>query len=163
MENTLGKRIAQYRKGKGLTQEQLAEQLGVSSQAVSKWENDQTCPDILLLPDLAKLLGLSVDALLSGESAPAVQVLPPQERKNPDELILHVNVLSDDGDRIRVNLPIPLVKAALEIGLAMPQITGRGMEDIGLEKAMRLVDMGLVGRLVELESAEGDTIEIVVD
>ena len=66
MENkeTLGKRIAALRKEKGLTQEQLAEKVGVSAQAVSKWENDVSCPDITLLPLLADLFDVSVDELL---------------------------------------------------------------------------------------------------
>ena len=66
MENkeTLGKRIAMLRKEKGLTQEQLAEKVGVSAQAVSKWENDISCPDITLLPLLADILGVTVDELL---------------------------------------------------------------------------------------------------
>ena len=66
MENkeTLGKRIAALRKEKGLTQEQLAEKVGVSAQAVSKWENDVSCPDITILPLLADLLGVTVDELL---------------------------------------------------------------------------------------------------
>ena len=61
---TLGKRIAALRKEKGLTQEQLAEKVGVSAQAVSKWENDVSCPDITILPLLADLFGVSVDELL---------------------------------------------------------------------------------------------------
>lgn len=44
METTLGKRIAALRRDKGLKQDELAQQLGVTPQAVSKWENDQTCP-----------------------------------------------------------------------------------------------------------------------
>ena len=48
MEKTLGKRIMLHRKALGLTQEQLAEKLGVTAQAVSKWENDQSCPDIYI-------------------------------------------------------------------------------------------------------------------
>lgn len=63
-QTTMGKRIALLRKEKGMTQEQLAEKLGVSSQAVSKWENDISCPDIALLPLLASTLGISVDELL---------------------------------------------------------------------------------------------------
>lgn len=57
MENTIGKRIAALRREKGLKQEELARTLDVSSQAVSKWENDQSCPDISLLPKLAKPFG----------------------------------------------------------------------------------------------------------
>ena len=63
--NQLGKRIAALRKQRGLTQEALAEALGVSAQAVSKWETDNSCPDISLLPKLAAELGVTVDALLS--------------------------------------------------------------------------------------------------
>ena len=63
-KETLGKRIAMLRKEKGLTQEQLAEKVGVSAQAVSKWENDVSCPDITLLPLLGDILGVTVDELL---------------------------------------------------------------------------------------------------
>lgn len=64
MEQTLGKRIAQCRKGLGMTQDQLADRLGVTAQAVSKWENDQSCPDITMLPKLSEIFGISADELL---------------------------------------------------------------------------------------------------
>ena len=64
MEQSLGKRISQYRKSKGLTQDKLAEQLGVTAQAVSKWENDQSCPDITMLPKLAEIFDITTDELL---------------------------------------------------------------------------------------------------
>ena len=70
MEQTLGKRIAANRKRMKFTQDQLAEQLGVTAQAVSKWENDQSCPDITMLPMLAEIFGISTDELL-GREAPA--------------------------------------------------------------------------------------------
>ena len=65
METTLGKRIAALRRDKGLKQDELAQQLGVTPQAVSKWESDQTCPDITLLPALARTLGVDLNTLLS--------------------------------------------------------------------------------------------------
>ena len=64
MEETLGKRIAKNRKRLGLTQDRLAELLGVTAQAVSKWENDQSCPDINTLPKLAGIFGITTDELL---------------------------------------------------------------------------------------------------
>lgn len=64
MEETLGKRIISHRKRLGMTQDRLAEQLGVTAQAVSKWENDQSCPDITMLPKLAEIFGISIDMLL---------------------------------------------------------------------------------------------------
>ncbi len=68
MEETLGKRIVQHRKRLGLTQDALAEKLGVTAQAVSKWENDQSCPDITTLPRLAEIFGITTDALLGVEA-----------------------------------------------------------------------------------------------
>ena len=67
MESTIGKRIMQNRKRLGLTQDALAEKLGVTAQAVSKWENDQSCPDITMLPRLAAIFGTTTDALLGVE------------------------------------------------------------------------------------------------
>ena len=64
MEQTLGKRIVEHRKRIGLTQDQLAEQLGITAQAVSKWENDLSCPDITTLPKLAEIFGITTDELL---------------------------------------------------------------------------------------------------
>lgn len=67
MEETLGKRVAAHRKRLGMTQDKLAEALGVTAQAVSKWENDQSCPDITTLPKLAQIFGISTDELLGLE------------------------------------------------------------------------------------------------
>ena len=64
MEETLGKRIVANRKRLGLTQDALAEQLGITAQAVSKWENDQSCPDITMLPKLAEVFDITTDELL---------------------------------------------------------------------------------------------------
>ena len=63
-KQTMGKRISDLRKSKGMTQEQLAQQVGVTAQAVSKWENDLSCPDISILPQLAEALGVTTDELL---------------------------------------------------------------------------------------------------
>ena len=68
MVETLGKRIVYHRKRLSLTQDQLAEKLGVTAQAVSKWENDLSCPDISVLPMLADIFEISLDTLLGRES-----------------------------------------------------------------------------------------------
>jgi transcriptional regulator with XRE-family HTH domain len=83
--DTFGKRIVHHRKRLGLTQEQLAEKLGVTAQAVSKWENDQSCPDIGTLPLLAEIFGITTDALL-GREAPAAlaEVIMDEEETKPD-------------------------------------------------------------------------------
>ena len=165
MDMTIGKRIALLRKEKGLTQEDLAEHMGVSPQAVSKWENDQTCPDISALPKLSKLLDVTVDELLSGrEELPAVRVLPPAERKDPRDMMLRIVVDSAQGDRVRVNLPIALVEMGLELGMEMPQVNGNeAMKGIDLKKVLEMVRLGCVGNLVEVDSADGDKVRIFVE
>ncbi|MBR3422976.1 MAG: helix-turn-helix domain-containing protein [Clostridia bacterium] len=65
----INEQISQLRRQAGMTQEELAVKLGVTNQAVSKWESAQCCPDIALLPDIARLFGLTVDELLTGAPA----------------------------------------------------------------------------------------------
>lgn len=72
MEQTLGKRIVVNRKRMGMTQDQLAERLGVTAQAISKWENDLSCPDITMLPKLAEIFGITTDELLGCPTAQKV-------------------------------------------------------------------------------------------
>ena len=165
MDMTIGKRIALLRKEKGMTQEDLSNAMGISPQAVSKWENDQTCPDISALPKLSKLLGVTVDELLEGkQELPAVRVLPPAERKDMKDMLLRITVDSADGDRVRVNLPMALVEVAMEMGMAMPQINGNeALKGIDLKKVLEMVRLGCVGNLVEVDSADGDKVRIFVE
>lgn len=72
MENytkILAGNIASLRRDAGMTQDALAAKLGITFQAVSKWENEISCPDIAMLPVLADIFGVSVDRLLGRESA----------------------------------------------------------------------------------------------
>ncbi len=73
----IGQKIAEHRKRKGITQEELANYLGVSKPAVSKWESEQTYPDILLLPELAAYFDISIDELVGYEP----QMTMPEIRK----------------------------------------------------------------------------------
>ena len=166
MEMTIGKRIAALRREKGLKQDDLAQTLDVSPQAVSKWENDLTCPDISLLPKLAKILGVSVDELLSGkqELQPMVTLVPEDQRKDIKDTMLRIVVDSADGDKVRVNLPMALVQLAMEMGMEMPQVSGNdALKDIDWAQVMELVRHGAMGNLIEVESADGDIVRIFVE
>lgn len=166
METTMGNRIGMLRRKKELKQDQLAEMLGVSPQAVSKWENDQTCPDISLLPKLAKILGVTLEELLTGSSPEeaAVKLLPQEQRKEIKDMMLRITVDSQAGDKVRVNLPMALVQAGLDMGMQMPQFSGNdALKNIDLAQVMELVRHGAVGNLVEVESASGDTVRIFVE
>ncbi|WP_051688973.1 helix-turn-helix domain-containing protein [Butyrivibrio sp. AE2032] len=68
MGNTLGKNIKTFRKNKGLTQEELAELLNITPQAVSKWESENGLPDVSMLIPLAQVLGVTTDTLLGYDS-----------------------------------------------------------------------------------------------
>ena len=166
MEMTIGKRIAALRREKNLKQDDLAQMLEVSPQAVSKWENDQTCPDISLLPKLAKILGVSVDELLSGkqEAQPVITLVPEDQRKDIKDMMLRIVVDSSDGDKVRVNLPMALVQLAMEMGMEMPQVSGNdALKNIDWAQIMNLVRNGAMGNLVEVESADGDIVRIFVE
>jgi len=164
MANTLGTRIGELRKAKGITQDQLAEHMGVSSQAVSKWENDLSCPDITLLPKLADYFGTTIDELLRGDNSHAVQVVSERERKDLNKMLLKVLVNASNGDIVKVNLPLSLVKVGLEIGLQMPQISSNDvLKNIDFNSILLAAESGVIGKLVEVKSAEGDVVEIVIE
>ena len=114
MEQTLGKRIAMHRKRLKLTQEQLAESLGVTAQAVSKWENDQSCPDINMLPKLAQLFGVSVDSLLGNDSQPVyeAELVQPEEKK--DKWEFHWNA----GKRSSIGLALAVLALGVQLLIA---------------------------------------------
>lgn len=99
MEQTLGKRIVTNRKRLGMTQDQLAEQLGVTAQAVSKWENDQSCPDITMIPRLADIFGISTDALLGREEASPAREAEVVEDSNTDSGVHNVEVSVGGGKK----------------------------------------------------------------
>lgn len=73
-QKKIGEFICTLRKQKGLTQASLAEMLSISNRTVSKWENGDGLPDVSILPDLAKALGVTVDELLSAEKKEIAEV-----------------------------------------------------------------------------------------
>lgn len=168
MENTLGKRIALLRRKAGFTQDELAEKLGVSAQAVSKWENDISCPDIMLLPTLAGLLETTVDELLTNKPKPETVLVPEEKRKHLDDMMFKIIVNSTDGDKVRINLPMPLVRMGLALGMKLPQVSGNtalgdALSVIDIPQILAMVEKGVIGKLIEVESKKGDVVEISVE
>lgn len=167
MNQSLGGRIAELRRKKNMTQEELAAELGVTPQAVSKWENDLSCPDITLLPQLARLFGVTIDELLGNQNQPETTLLPEEQRKPLKDMIFRIYVNTKEGDKIRVNLPMALVQVALQMGMQMPQVSGsaagEALKNIDIAQLVALVEQGVIGKLVEVETADGDTVEIYVE
>lgn len=89
-QQTFGATVAALRKERGMTQLELAEQMGVTDKAVSKWERDLSLPDTASLPKLAETLGVTVDELMLGKPAgPAADASPaPSEAARLVPLIL---------------------------------------------------------------------------
>ncbi len=117
-----------------------------------------------MLAAIADFFSVSIDELIRGERPSEARLVPSEERKDLDKMLLKVVVDSAQGDRVRVNLPLPLVKLGLELGMQMPQINGmEALQKLDLETILRLVDSGAIGKLVEVESAEGDNVQVVVE
>ena len=161
---TLGQNIATYRKMKNITQEALAEICGVSPQAVSKWENDASCPDISLLKTLARTFGISIDELMDDGEGPATKLA---DNTNISNKILRIRVNSSEGDKVSINLPIALIELFLtnESIMAGMSLGGNGdlLKKIDFKQIYQLVSMGVVGKLVEVSTEDGDTVEIYVE
>ncbi|NLB27840.1 MAG: helix-turn-helix transcriptional regulator [Clostridiaceae bacterium] len=160
----IGSNIAKWRREKAITQDQLAEQLSVSAQAVSKWENGVSLPDITLLPQLATIFEVTLDQLFSREAEPETQYVKPENRKDPDKMLLKIVVDSSDGDKVRVNVPLALLKILEGTdGAGGFNINGINLGALQWEKVIKLIDEGVLGKLVEVESADGDHVEIFVE
>ena len=165
---TIGKRISENRKAKNIKQDELAEMLLVSPQAVSKWENNISCPDISILPKLSEILGISVDELLSGKKEPETKFVPEEKRKDIKDMMLRIVVNSSDGDKVRVNIPCALLKVAMDCGMEMPVVSqnetvSSAFKNIDLAKIFEMAEKGAIGNLVEVESSEGNIINIFVE
>ncbi|HNX15108.1 MAG TPA: helix-turn-helix transcriptional regulator [Oscillospiraceae bacterium] len=157
---TLGNRIARLRKRKEITQDELAEYMGISPQAVSKWENDITCPDITALPKLADYFNVTVDELLRGESQDKVKVVAKNERGDPSGAVFRLKVLTTKGDKVNINLPLMLLKSATDSGMDLGSITGKSwLGQIDLGNIVSAAESGILGKFLEVESADGDIVE----
>lgn len=163
MQETFGKRLARLRKNLQLKQEDIAEKVNISAQAVSKWENDLSAPDISILPILADIFNVSLDELLGRETV-QTKVASESERKDINAMLLKIKVLSADGDKIKINLPLSIIKLCLDTGAELPNINGKAfLKNIDFNQIFMMVEAGVIGELVEVESADGDRVSIVVE
>lgn len=163
MKKTLGEKISDLRKQRRMTQDELADVMGVSSQAVSKWENDLSIPDLPILMELSEYFHITLDDLVK-EREETVRLIPEGDRKNINDMFLRINVLSVQGDKVKVNLPLALVKMAIDMGVEIPQINGSdALKNLDLNMIVRMIESGVIGKLVEVESADGDQVEVFVE
>lgn len=163
---SIGQRIQRLRIEKNLTQGDLSDYLDVSPQAVSKWENDIAYPDITILPKLGKILGVSVDYIL-GEEEREVRYEPEKVKKNIDDLILKIRV-TEGKEKVKVNIPFKLLILLLDSnkdGMDNINIAGKNIDasNIDFEKIIKMVENGVLGKLVEVEGEDGENVSIFVE
>ena len=155
---TIGENIAYFRKKSKLTQEELAEKLSVTSQAVSKWECDTSYPDINGMQALAKTLGVTVDELINGEQQfPEVSEAP---KEKIDRRIVLINVKATDTT-VTTRLPVSFVKKSIENGMFKKIVGEEAFENMGALEDM--IDSGLTGTFVEVDNPEAQISIKVVD
>lgn len=157
--NTLGERIAAYRKKANLTQEQLAEKCSVTAQAVSKWENNLTAPDIVLIPRLVEIFNVTCDELLGARRVETVAVDP--ATIDIGKMLFKIKVETADGEIVNVSMPLSVAEVEFKDAVSFGKKEGK-MSSIEMKQLISLVKNGAVGKLIEVES-EGDRIEIRVE
>ena len=162
MNETFGQRFQRLRKNAGLTQEDVATKLNITAQAVSKWENDVSAPDISVLVEISEILGVTLNELLGKQAE--TSFVPAEQRKDINNMFFRIKVLSSDGDKVNVNLPLALAKIFVDSGVDMPQIQGKDiLSKIDFKQLFDLVERGVLGKIVDVESADGDNVEIWVE
>ena len=162
MQETFGQRLQRLRKNAALTQEDVATKLNITGQAVSKWENDVSAPDISVLVELSDILGVTLDELLGKQRETAL--IPQEQRKDIDNMFFRIKVNSQEGDKVNVNIPLALAKVFVTSGeISFPQVDGKDvLSKIDFNHLFNLVEQGVVGKLVDIES-EGNIVEIWVE
>ncbi len=164
MEKTIGKKLYELRKQSGFTQDYVAEKLGVSAQAVSKWENDIACPDIMTLPHIAKLYNITIDELFKNEDVQSNVKFEKTEKINENELIFRVYVDTAQGDDVKVNLPYLLVKELINVGKDISGVfAGVDLSKVNFESIFKMVELGVLGEIVTVKTQNGDDIRVVVE
>lgn len=133
MKKTLGTMISSLRKDKGMTQLELAEIMGVTDKAVSKWERDLSCPDINSIPKLAEILEISVDDLMQGKTETKEQDTKEKKenisRNKVDEIV--DTVLKGTGIAMGIAVTVLSVHGELEINAAFTML-GIGLAGISI-------------------------------
>lgn len=141
---TIGERIRYYRLKNGLKQHQLAELIGVSPQAISKWETDTGCPDISMLVPLARALGTTTDRLLDGQGEADTE-------SEWDSMALAYEVFNNSPDSYSYTIEWPCVQQLL------PELRGKRILDVGCGTGIFtfLLEQYFPEKVVGLDFSEG--------
>lgn len=131
-KETFGNMVAVLRKEKGMTQLELAEKMGVTDKAVSKWERDLSFPDVSSIPKLAEILGVSVDELMQNKAESKEEPI----KKKIDEII-----------------DVAFKGVALAMGIAVVVLSV--MKQIEMDSAITMLGIGLTSLAIASLSKKG--------
>ena len=151
---SIGKNIATFRKAKSLTQTELGDMLGVSNQAVSKWESEMTMPDVMLLPEIAKVLDVSLEELYNGREERPPQENQPEQQDLPTQTPTEKRVLciTVDGEfPVKVRMPVEAARYFMSQGDSSP--------DASAWDAM----LSQEGVLVDVETGESEASHVKIE
>lgn len=158
----LGKTIYNLRKQYNMTQEELATRLGVSPQAVSKWENEFSYPDISLLPEIAKEFNITVDALLNDNvevESKTEDFSQEKEQKSSKINCSKIRIVVDNKGKItNVSVPIKLVNVGIKVG----GVFG-GLADNYISTIQEALKNGLDGEIMNIDGENGENIRIILE
>ncbi|MGN0535507.1 MAG: helix-turn-helix domain-containing protein [Eubacterium sp.] len=155
----IGNNIAALRKQKGITQEELANELGVSAQAVSKWENNSSCPDVSLLTDIADYFGVTVDTLLRSNEQDIVMEVDDNSNHayetSNNKTDININIVQQNGKENNIKVPFKFVKLGLNIGSMF------GLSEEVSNKIVALVESDVTD-IVDINTENGEHITITL-
>lgn len=158
----IGNNIVTLRKQKGITQEELANALGVSAQAVSKWENNSSCPDVSLLTDIADYFGVTVDVLLRAnvqdivnENDNVTDDICRLNNKKRDIKNININIVQQNGKENNIKVPFKFAEIGLNIGSVF------GLSEEISNRILALVESEVTD-VVDINTENGEHITITL-
>ena len=163
---TIGNNIAYFRKKAGFTQEELSEIMNITSQAISKWENDLSYPDLASTKKLACVLSVSMEELLNGEANYPVATNADAERIARRILVILVQTASNEACGVKatsvtVRLPVSVVLNAQENG-TLNELVSQDVTQAQIEMVINMIKQGITGTLVNVQTEE-NSIQIKVE
>lgn len=157
----IGSNISALRKEMGITQEELANVLGVSAQAVSKWENNSSCPDVSLLTNIADYFSVTVDDLLRADENEIITGGANSSKnsaytQNNNKKSIHINVVQQNGKENTIKIPFKFAKIGIDIG------TMFGLDKSVADKISTLVSGESITDIIDVCTENGEHITITL-
>ncbi|MCM1539391.1 MAG: helix-turn-helix transcriptional regulator [bacterium] len=143
----MGKHLIKLRKGKGWTQQQLAEQVGVSPQAVSKWECGETVPDIEILEKISIIFNVTIDSVIKAQDVNhfvfefGVGILPYIDMSKPDSLIQQVNKYHEIAEFPKIRFKDNAELKDMQYRIILDDVIMADNDLAYVEETMRIAEM----------------------